>query len=227
MRIPACQDTCTFRKDRAIGGSQFGAQLRRQLDVGQPCDFCALEQRLAPFFAPHEVLRDDRSLLDDLFRPYLDAFLDVCFPADRALLTDDRPFLDDRILTNADAVHNDSARDSGVFPDVSVVPDYRPAEPDAFLDDAVCADDAVLKHCMAVNPCVVADYHRALECRPWADGDILANSNIAPDKVEFLAGDIHLNFALEYVIVRFPVRIRIANVAPVSFHYVTEQRAAF
>src|SRR5688500_14778647 len=139
MLVAVHRDGRTGRQGRGVRSAEAGAELRCEVDVHEPGDAEAAEQRSATLRAPDEARAHDRAALDLLVRP------DLHLTADARVLVDDAVVADDAALPERHARFQRAltAVDRPVqlrpLADVAVAPHDRTVDDRADIDGDVIA----------------------------------------------------------------------------------------
>src|SRR5690606_10037801 len=179
-----------------------------------------------PRLTPDERVRERRALLDDLLRPHLHVrtddrvVTDLGAIRDDGLLADDGAFADDHVA----AAHG--FRQARRLADAAPLPEHDVAQVRPRSDLDVRADHDVLEADTR------SDLHVAAENRGTGDAHVPADgcARLAPEhaafKIATLAAQRDAHAPRQDVLVRAPVFLDIADVAPVAIRDVTVERGA-
>ena len=213
-------------KGCAVGAAQLRHEFGRELHVGESFDHRPLEQRLLPLLAPDHVPGDGCARLDHLARPDLDVALDDDLFTDGGIVRDDHSFFQHGPLSDADIVADHGIADLGPFLDIDVVPDHAAVESYSRLDGAVAADHRVLDlgtppRTWELSP--ITTVPSTPWCVSWSFTSAPMRRSL-PTRSCFGSSILTSIWPLEDIVVRLPVGIGVADVAPVPLDREAEQR---
>src|SRR5207248_1613779 len=116
-------------------------ELRREVDVHEPGDAEAAEQRAPPLRAPDEARGHDRAALDLLVRPDLHLGTHPGALVDDGVIADDRSFLEDHARLERALPADDRAAEIRPLADVRVAPHDRALDMRELVDGDRVAED--------------------------------------------------------------------------------------
>ena len=135
MRVAAGHDGFAGLQERAERVSELHRELGSDLDVGEPADADAAEQRAGPFDAVDQRHRDERAGTDVLVRPQFDVGANDRAAADDAVASDDRPLADENSILDDVAIGDGRAGHCRRFTEIGIAPRDRTIERGVSRDD--------------------------------------------------------------------------------------------